>query len=222
MGFRKFVQSLSPANFVPGDYIDFSGTVEDVATLASSEGDYIDFSGTVEDVATLASSESFDGNVVQDSGVLSDEYSLEIVTNPLSFLQTIKPYGDIVIVVSVPAGASGNIFTTGDEIISVANAAGESTVTIGTETSPSFPEGTWHILVLSGTTWTVQQLDDTVTDALKLQNVLVFSSLTATEISDLVNVALSNRIVRSVQEPGVTVADNGTTTISTDWHIVSV
>lgn len=203
MAFRKFARSLAPARFLPGDSIGFDGAVEDIATFTFSE--------------------PFDGALVHDSGVLSDEYSLEILTNPLQVLQNIKPYGGIVLVASIPAGASGNIFTAGDETISVANAAGQSTVTVGLQTSPAIPEGTWHILVLQGTTWTVRQLSTTVDTRLKLQNLLVFgTALSAQQLADLLDVAESSHIIRSVDEAGVTITDLGTSQISTDWHIVSV
>lgn len=202
MSFRNFARSLEPDRFLPGDNIDFDGTVEDIVTFTYSE--------------------PFDGELLQDSGVLSEDYSLEIVTSPLQVLQNIKPYGVIAFAISIPAGSTGNVFVAGDETVSVSNAAGLSTVTVGTATSPGFPEGTWHMLVLQGTTWTVQQLTTETTVELKLQNILVFPSLTVQEIEDLIAVAQTARITRSVDDAGVAINDLGTTTISADWHIISV
>ncbi|MCA1799830.1 MAG: hypothetical protein LC650_00865 [Actinobacteria bacterium] len=202
MSYTRFVESLEPVLYAPLDAVDFDGSVEDVVSFDISEPG--------------------DAELVSAGGIKNEEDCVK-VTTAIDFAIVTGTTPSAVLAVLVPESTtSQDLLITDSTAASAASGATTATVSIGAETSPSFPVNQWHHLVLVGSTWDVLDLE-TAGEELLLQHVSLYDyALSAQQIADLQTAAAESRIIREVTATNdVQVSDEGATATATEWHIVS-
>lgn len=187
--------------------------------------DNIGFDNTVEDVVNFDISEPTAAKLAREGGVINTDYSIDVSdNNPVEFTLGTPGVQSAVLAVRPGVTTGYTVFSTTDVTVSMSETAGDAFVTIGAETSPALVPGVWSLVVLVGTTWTVEQLTTDERDTMNLQFVTLFDrALTGQETQDLIDMATDGLIHRAIDDAdGLLISDDGVTGTRADWHVIGV